>query len=256
MTINIAAIPALTDNYIWVITDTVNQTALVVDPGDAEPVLAYLKQYHLMLRGILITHHHWDHVNGVDGLVRHYSVPVYGSWKNSLTEITHRIGEDAEVAIENFPFYRIFAIPGHTLDHIAYYTQEMVFCGDTLFAGGCGRLFEGSADQLYASLQKIATLPKNIQIYCAHEYTLKNLSFAQMVEPSNSQTLRRVNRVKLLREKGLPSIPSLLIEELQTNPFLRCDSLEIIQNVSRYAGRSLENPVEVFAELRKWKNSF
>jgi hydroxyacylglutathione hydrolase len=254
--IDITAISALTDNYIWVITNSQTQCALVVDPGDAEPVLAYLKQHQLILSGILITHHHWDHVNGVPQLLQSFPVPVYGSKQNSFSEITHRLDEGDLVRVKDFPGYRIFAIPGHTLDHIAYAADGSVFCGDTLFAGGCGRLFEGTAELLYSSLQKIAALPETTRIYCAHEYTLKNLGFAQMVEPSNQNIELRIDKVRLLREKGLPSIPSQLIEELQTNPFLRCDRPEIIQQVSLHVNRSLAQPVDVFAELRKWKNNF
>ena len=150
----------------------------------------------------------------------------------------------------------MIAIPGHTLDHIAYYADNSLFCGDTLFAGGCGRLFEGTAKQLYTSLQKIAALPDTTKLYCAHEYTLNNLRFAQRVEPGNQNILNRIHQVQILREQGLPSVPSLLIEEKQTNPFLRCALPEITQQAEHYINQRLQNPLEVFTALRTWKNNF
>ncbi|MEI6095333.1 MAG: hydroxyacylglutathione hydrolase [Gammaproteobacteria bacterium] len=255
--INMAAIAALTDNYIWAINNPKHQCALMVDPGDAKPVIAYLEQHQLKLKGILITHHHWDHVNGVADLIQYCPVPVYGPKQSQFSELTQRLDEGEHGFIHDyFPNFQVLSIPGHTLDHIAYYADNSLFCGDTLFAGGCGRLFEGTPEQLYTSLQKIAALPDTTKLYCAHEYTLNNLRFAQRVEPSNQNILNRIHQVQILREQGLPSVPSLLIEEKQTNPFLRCALPEIAQQAEHYMNQPLLNPVEVFTALRTWKNNF
>lgn len=255
--ITIHPISALKDNYIWGIVNTKKQCALIVDPGDAKPVIAWLKQHHLELNGILITHHHWDHVNGVTDLLKHSQVPVFGSTRSPFSELTHRVDEGQLVIINDaFPSFNVIAIPGHTLDHIAYYGDRILFCGDTLFAGGCGRLFEGTAEQLYASLQKICRLPDNTKIYCAHEYTVNNLRFAHTVEPRNKNITQRMEHVSALREKDTPSIPSLLLEEKQTNPFLRCEIPDIIEQVEKQMKRPLNCAIKVFSALREWKNVF
>lgn len=254
--IKIYPVSALKDNYIWIIVNTREQSALVVDPGDATP-LAYLKQHQLQLKGILITHHHWDHVNGVAELLQHHPVPVFGYMHSQCPHVTHRVNADDIINIDAcFPKFRVMTLPGHTLDHIAYYANNALFCGDTLFGGGCGRLFEGTAEQLYSSLQKIAGLPEQTAIYCAHEYTYKNLQFAQRVEPGNQQIKQRIEKTKKLRENKIPSLPSLLIEEKQTNPFLRCDIPEVIHQTEHHCQRLLTHPIDVFTELRKWKDNF
>jgi hydroxyacylglutathione hydrolase len=250
-------IPALKDNYIWAITNPQHHRALIVDPGDAEPVLAWLAHHNLKLDGILITHHHWDHVNGVADLVRQYPVPVFGNKISQYPHLTHRIEEGDRVSPgEFFPTYQVMAIPGHTLDHLAYYDHQNLFCGDTLFGSGCGRLFEGTALQMYASLQKIARLPEQTRIYCAHEYTLDNLCFARLVEPDNQNILQRMEQVTALRDKGLSSLPSSLKEEKQTNPFLRCERAMVVHQVEHHCKRPLQTPEDTFMELRKWKDSW
>jgi hydroxyacylglutathione hydrolase len=255
--ITISAIAALTDNYIWAITNTRHQTALMVDPGEAQPVIAYLEHHQLKLKGILITHHHWDHVNGVADLIKYCPVPVYGSIQSQFSALTTRVDEGDKGFIHDyFPNFQVLAIPGHTLDHIAYYADNLLFCGDTLFAGGCGRLFEGTAEQLHTSLQKMAALPDTTKVYCAHEYTLNNLRFAHHVEPSNQTIVDRIQQIQILRDKGHPSVPSLLIEEKQTNPFLRCETPEITQHAEQFMKKRLLNSQEVFAALRLWKNNF
>ena len=254
--IEICPVSALKDNYIWVVVNTRHQCALVVDPGEASPVVAYLKNNHLTLSGVLVTHHHWDHVNGITDLIKQYPAPVYGSVLSQYPHLTHRVAESEGVSVNHFPTYQVMTIPGHTLDHVAYFANDALFCGDTLFAGGCGRLFEGSVEQLYASLQKISAFPAQTKIYCAHEYTLNNLRFAQQVEPNNQHINERIEKIIKLRAKNLPSIPSLLIEEQQTNPFLRCDIAEVILHVERHTKKSLNNPLAVFAELRRWKDGF
>lgn len=251
----IIPIPALEDNYIWIVVNSKRRSALVVDPGAAAPVLAYLQKQHLVLRGILLTHHHGDHTNGVADLVQAYPVPIVGSIHSRYANANHRI-QDGECFRLNsdFPEITAIAIPGHTLDHMAYRMENAVFSGDTLFAGGCGRLFEGSAEQMFESLAKLSAQPDHTQIYCGHEYTVANLRFAKKVEPHNQALLERLEHTEALRRQHQPTLPSRLEEEKRTNPFLRCDVDAVKQTVSAYVGRALHTPVEVFAALRQWKN--
>ena len=229
----------------------------MVDPGEAWPVVAYLIKHRLVLSGILITHHHSDHVGGVTALTAGTRVPVFGPMNCSFENITHRVTAGESLSITpHSAVYHVMNVPGHTLDHVAYYTEGVLFCGDTLFAGGCGRLFEGTAAQMYASLQAIAGLPDDTKLYCAHEYTLNNLRFAEHVEPDNPHIVSRMAAVKALRDKGRPSVPSFLFEEKQTNPFLRCDRSTIIRHVEQRTSCSLKDPIQVFAALREWKNHF
>jgi len=250
MDIHVIAIPVLTDNYVWAMINTLKRCALIVDPGESEPVIEYLEKNELSLSGILITHHHWDHTAGIPHLVSHYNAPVYRYPK------APNLHPNATVSIAFFPTFQLMAIPGHTLDHIAYYAEPRLFCGDTLFSAGCGRVFEGTAEELYTSLQSIAALPNDTWIYCAHEYTLANLRFAQHVEPQNPHIADRIKEVMQYRNANKPSLPSRLSIEKATNPFLRCDIPQIIQQVEQHTKRSLKNPIEVFSELRKWKNNF
>ena len=248
---------ALRDNYIWVVVNTHSHAAVVVDPGEAAVVMAFLESEQLQLHGILITHNHWDHVHGVAELLNHYPVPVIAGIHCTYPQVTRHIGEGEVLELPaGLPTYTVLAIPGHTSDHIAYYDQTYLFCGDTLFAGGCGRLFEGTAPTMYASLQKIAALPADTAICCAHEYTLANLRFAQLVEPSNDYIRQRIASVAQLRQQGLPSLPSQLAEEKHSNPFLRCATPVVWQQVALHCQRSLVDPTEVFTELRKWKDTF
>ena len=232
-----------------------NNLAIVVDPGDASPVLAILTQLNLTLSAILITHHHWDHTNGIADLLRHYSVPVYGPAHDKIAEITHPLQQGDTLHLADTTFH-IIEIPGHTLDHIAYYNQQSLFCGDTLFASGCGRLFEGSAEQMYHSLQTLAALPDEMNIYCTHEYTLANLHFAQTVEPNSAAIAQRIKWVQHLRDKNLPSLPSNMAVEKQANPFLRCQQSTVISAVEQHSKQNLHNSVDVFRYLRRWKDSF
>jgi len=254
---HIHPIPILKDNYVWVLMDDKEHTAIIIDPGDAKPVIAFLKQHHLSLLAILITHHHWDHTNGIADILREYPAPVYGPAHENIVEMTHALHDNETFQIPGFP-HAITAIdiPGHTAGHIAYHVENALFCGDTLFAAGCGRLFEGTPAQMAASLEKIMSLSDDTKIYCAHEYTLNNLRFAEVVEPDNQEITERIQRVTDLRNNHKPSLPSTLREEKATNPFLRCDSAELKANVEKHAGVSLENTVAVFAALRKWKDGF
>ncbi len=236
--LKIIPISALKDNYIWAIINKQTHEAIVVDPGEVLPVNDFLKEYNLKLKAILLTHHHWDHTNGAEELKTEHNVPVFGSKNENTPAATEFLQEPDVVNIEGFPELRVLNIPGHTLGHIAYYADGMLFCGDTLFSAGCGRLFEGTAKQMYQSLNKLAELPGDTKIYCGHEYTLKNLQFAEHVEPDNQAIQVRINTVTELRSKNLPSLPSTMKDELATNPFLRCKT------------------VERFADLRQMKDNF
>ena len=255
--LQIIPIPAFNDNYIWAIIHPVHRQVIIVDPGDAAAVIHYLQKNKLKLQAIFITHHHGDHTHGIPEICQYEPVPVFGPHNKSIQGVTTWVAEPNEVKVNaNFPVYQVLDIPGHTLDHIAYFAQGMLFCGDTLFAAGCGRLFEGSAAQMLGSLQKISALPDRTQIYCAHEYTLNNLRFAVMVESGNPAIHARIKSVQALGDQQLPSLPSSLSEEKATNPFLRCNSPEIIHRVEAYVGQPLEEQVAVFAGLRAWKDLF
>lgn len=256
----ITPIPALQDNYIWAIAHTIARQVILVDPGESLPAVQFLQHHAYHLAGILLTHHHNDHTQGVPELLELFpDIPIYGSIESRLCFINHPIVDPSIIVVHPlFPPYTVLNIPGHTRDHIAYWDTEnaQLFCGDTLFAGGCGRAFEGTLAQLYDSLNQIAALPDHTQIYCAHEYTEKNLAFAHHVEPNNPAIITRQKQIYHLRQKGHPSLPSSLQEEKATNPFLRCHSPDIISSAERYMGKQLTSPLEVFTALRQWKNSF
>lgn len=251
---HIVPVRAFTDNYIWVIHDQYH--AAVVDPGDAKPVLAFLQRKSLKLIAILNTHHHNDHVGGNAALLREFPVPVYGPGSESISTVTHCLKEGDNIYLAEFSLYfSVLDIPGHTAGHIAYYGANLLFCGDTLFACGCGRLFEGTAQQMYTSLQKLASLPDTTAVYCGHEYTLANIHFAKEVEPGNQALIKLKVSAEKQCELNLPTLPSTILVEKACNPFLRCDQPEIIRNASNYLGKSLTDPVSVFATIRDWKNN-
>jgi len=257
--LSVLTVPAFNDNYLWLIHDGVH--AAVVDPGDAEPVLAALRDHHLALTAILLTHHHADHTGGVPALLQHYDVPVFGPQRDGIACITHPLAEGCTVEVPGLPLrLSVLDVPGHTRGHIAYVRRDgepWLFCGDTLFAGGCGRLFEGTPAQMTASLDKLAALPADTKVYCAHEYTLSNLRFAQAVEPGNIALQARIEADSHKRGRGEPTVPSTIAMERNTNPFLRYAEPQIAaQLVAAGKLHGGESPVAVFAALRQWKNTF
>ena len=256
---DIQALRAFEDNYIWLLRE--GRHVVAVDPGDAAPVLRYLAEENASLAAILLTHHHGDHTGGVADLLARNPVPVYGPAGEPIAGITVPLREGDAVALPGFQDrFQVIDVPGHTRGHIAYYGGSeghgVLFCGDTLFACGCGRLFEGTARQMWASLGKLAALPPDTLVFCAHEYTQSNIRFALAVEPGNAALQARAERVAQLRRDQQPTVPFPLAEELETNPFLRSAHPEVIRSAERHCGTSLSGASEVFAVLREWKNTF
>jgi hydroxyacylglutathione hydrolase len=253
--INITAIPAFSDNYIWLISTGGDECA-VIDPGDAAPVLQTLRREALRLSTILLTHHHADHIGGVAELVAGSGAAVYGPHDPRIPGQTRsfREGERVELADLGLGF-EVLEVPGHTATHIAFYGHGCVFCGDTLFSVGCGRLFEGSPQQMQASLDKLAALPPETRVFCAHEYTLSNCDFALQVEPGNRALSRRASAVEAARAAGRSTVPSLLGEELEVNPFLRSRAAAVVR-AARKRNPKAEPGASTLAEIRAWKDSF
>ena len=251
---DVIRIPAFKDNYIWLLRQ--GASAAVVDPGDARPVLEVLDREGLSLTTILVTHHHADHQGGVGSLLARYPAEVFGPAAESIAGVTRPLagGETIQCAFSDVRL-QVIAVPGHTLGHIAYYGAGCLFCGDTLFAGGCGRLFEGSAAQMADSLARLAALPNDTAVYCAHEYTEANLRFAMAVEPGNRRLQSRVNEVAVARAKGWATVPSTIAIEKASNPFLRCSEPEVAASARRRVVDA-DDEVAVFAALRDWKNGF
>jgi hydroxyacylglutathione hydrolase len=252
-------IPAFNDNYIWAICH--GSACTVVDPGDAAPVIEFLQEQGLQLHSILITHHHADHVGGLKTLLSHYTVPVYGPKGGHIDGISTAVGEADKLEVVGHFRLQVIAVPGHTLDHIAYFGNQpdddspVLFCGDTLFAGGCGRIFEGTPEMMYQSLQRLSTLPGNTRVYCAHEYTLKNLEFASLAEPQNTVLHQRIEAETAKRSKHLPTLPSTIELELRTNPFLRCHNDSLKQRVIEHSSAEINDVCSTFAALRHWKDN-
>ncbi len=258
MMIQIDALPAFNDNYLWLLQDAGTRRCAVVDPGDAAPVRAWLEAHpDWQLSDILVTHHHFDHVGGVAELKEATGARVYGPASEQIPARDVALAGGETIEVLGLP-WQIIAVPGHTLGHIAYHQaeQHLLMCGDTLFAAGCGRLFEGTPAQMHASLQRLAALPDATQVYCTHEYTLSNLRFAQAVEPGNTELQARVEQVSQWRAQGRISLPSSIALERATNPFLRVEEAEVIDSLARADGQRSTDPQAVFAGLRAWKDRF
>jgi hydroxyacylglutathione hydrolase len=250
-------VPAFEDNYIWLIPGNDPRRVAIVDPGDAEPVLARLERDGLIPAAIVITHHHGDHAGGIADLAARYPIPVYGPARENIPGVTHALGDGDRVRLESLGReFEVLAVPGHTTGHIAYYGHGWLFCGDTLFSAGCGRLFEGTAEQMHASLARLKRLPDATEVYCAHEYTAANLRFALTVEPGNGDAQRHRDTVRQWREADRPSLPSTIGLEKRINPFLRAHEPAVRAAAERQSGQRLDNEVEVFAAVRRWKDTF
>jgi hydroxyacylglutathione hydrolase len=253
----LVALPAFSDNYIWMLHD--GQQAVVVDPGDAAPVHAALDAQGLALAGILVTHHHADHVDGVDALRPRLQGPVFGPAREDIPTPFEPLADGQCIAVLGLDF-QVLDVPGHTAGHIAYAqlgadAAPLLFCGDTLFSGGCGRLFEGTPAQMHASLQRLAALPGDSRVCCTHEYTLSNLRFAMAVEPGNQDLAAYQRACEARRLAGESTLPSSLTRELQINPFLRCH-VPAVMAAAREHGAAGDDGVAVFAALREWKNHY
>jgi len=257
MTITLKPLPSLSDNYIWVIINTSNSTAVIIDPGAATVCVNFLEQQSIRPVAILVTHRHWDHVDGIERLVQKYDIPVFGPAAEYIPCLTMPLNSSDSFSIPELKLdFQVMDLSGHTTGHIGYLTDNMLFCGDTLFSAGCGRLYDGTAEQLHATIQRIAKLPPETAIYSGHEYTLDNLRFAQAVEPDNPAVQSRVEEVKALRAKNLPSLPSSLENELRYNPFLRTDKENIMKTVAQHSGQKIDNSEDCFKYLRLLKDSF
>ena len=253
--LNIFPIPALRDNYIWALHD--GRRAALVDPGEAAPARAWLEAGDIALTAILCTHHHWDHTGGIEELAQLYNAPVYGPQRENIAGLTHDARESAWIELDRLGRLRVLEIPGHTSGHVAYLGADFVFCGDTLFACGCGRVFDGTLEQLRASLQRLAQLPDATRVFCTHEYTELNIRFALMCEPGNVALQQRQEAARALRAAGLPTLPSTIALEKATNPFLRCGQPEIVRNVEKHLGHPLppNDEMAVFTALRAWRST-
>jgi hydroxyacylglutathione hydrolase len=256
--LKITPLHAFDDNYIWCIETQESDHFVVVDPGDASVVKSYALKIQKKLSAILVTHHHGDHTGGVAELTAHYSdIPVYGPENSPYQGITHTLKEDSNVNILGVNF-NVMEIPGHTLDHIAYFNhqQEILFCGDTLFLAGCGRVFEGTPKQMHHSLSKIMELPPTTRAYPTHEYSLANLEFAMAVDENNAALKLVQKKCKDKRSASQATLPTTLAQEAAINPFLRVDDKAVIASANKYKANELYHPSEVFAALRQWKNDF
>ena len=257
---NLEPLPAFNDNYIWMLHDVAQ--ALVVDPGDAEPVLRTLQARGLQLAAILVTHYHGDHTGGVATLKARTAATVYGTGGEGIADLDHALhgGETLELLGLSV---QVLAVPGHTRAHVAFWLPmaevageaPLLFCGDTLFSGGCGRLFEGTPQQMHQSLLALAALPGNTRVCCAHEYTLSNLRFAQAVEPDNAALAAYRQHCEALRKAGQPTLPSTLAQEITFNPYLRCQHPAVRAAAQGYDAQA-HSDAQVFAALRRWKNEF
>lgn len=256
--LDVLHVPAFADNYIWLIRAPDSNDIAIVDPGDADPVIARLAEEDLVPVAILCTHHHGDHVGGVRELCARFgNLPVYGPARERIGGVTDSLREGDRVVLTELDLaFDVLDIPGHTAGHIAYVGHGALFCGDTLFSAGCGRLFEGTAKQMYDSLAKLAALPDDTHVYCAHEYTAANLRFAATVEPANLDVRAHTASVAHRRAAGEPTVPSSLTLERRINPFLRSHVEAVRRAAEKHAAQALRSDIEVFTTLRRWKDGF
>ncbi|HSH72984.1 MAG TPA: hydroxyacylglutathione hydrolase [Methylophilaceae bacterium] len=249
--LEIIPIPAFQDNYIWLLRR--GSHAVVVDPGDAAPVISTLKQLSLTLDAILITHHHSDHIDGVNELLQHAPALVYAPKKEHYDFKHQAVEENDVINLDTLDLQlKVMEVPGHTLGHVAYYGANYLFCGDTMFGAGCGRLFEGTPEQMYGSLQRLAKLPPETAVYCTHEYTEHNLQFAWKLEANNQALAQRIQQAAATRQADKPTLPSSIALELATNPFLRCQ----MRDIQISSGTENSDPIEVFTAIREMRNHF
>ena len=254
--LSVLTIPAFKDNYIWLIKDSQSQRCIIVDPGDATPVLAILEAQELTIEAIILTHHHYDHIDGVAALLANNpDIKVY--CKNPLFEKAHLVDEGDQLNFfDNKLTLNVWQVAGHTLDHVVYFNEHMLFCGDTLFSAGCGRLFEGSAQQMFSALTRIASLDEQTKVYCAHEYTQNNLIFALHVDPQNPALLTYIKHVSKLRQQGLPSLPTSIACEKLINPFLRTFDESIVNQLQNILAQPVLPGEQCFEILRAYKDRF
>jgi hydroxyacylglutathione hydrolase len=252
------AIPALSDNYIWLVVNPNNRYAVIIDPGEAAPVLNVLKKESIQPCAILITHHHRDHVLGIAEIQQVYPIPVYTAHNSPLTtSYQYRVRQGEHLRFPEYSdTFHVLETPGHTHDHLAFYTDECLFPGDTLFLGGCGRIFEGTPQQMLHSLDQLANLNENLMIYCAHEYTLANLIFAQSIEPNNSLLNQRITAIKKKRSANQITVPESLRIEKQTNPFLRVHDIAFRQQCAIQWQREFADSIDLFTTIRSAKDNF
>lgn len=251
----LTALPAFEDNYIWAMVAD-SGDAFFVDPGQAAPVMDFVERHQLRPRALLLTHHHADHIGGVPALrARWPALEVIAPGDERIGEASQRVADGDRVQLAGDDF-RVIAVPGHTLSHVAYVGDGKLFSGDTLFSLGCGRMFEGTAPQMLASLRQLAALPEDLQVCCGHEYTSSNAAFARHVDPANAVLQRRQQEVLAMRHADRPTLPVSLSTELACNPFLRTADTAIRAAAEAHAGQSLVDETEVFAELRRWKDVF
>tara|TARA_B100000424_G_scaffold257738_1_gene238987 strand:- start:158 stop:922 length:765 start_codon:yes stop_codon:yes gene_type:complete len=253
--LSVKPIKAYQDNYIWLVST--NEGSIVVDPGESKKILNLIDNNEIDLKGVLITHHHFDHTNGLSDLLNKKGLEVYGP-KNNVHGINNIVKNNDKFTVIGIDF-EVIEIPGHTLDHIAFYSfndgQPILFCGDTLFSGGCGRVFEGTFNQMFIALKKISKYPSETKIFCGHEYTLSNLKFALAVDENNEDLIKEYDNIKNMVDSGNPSLPTILGKELKINPFLRCDNHHIKNKIVSKFNTS-DDELEVFCALRQWKDNF
>ena len=253
---------AFEDNYIWLVAANrpdkgTERPAVIIDPGDEDPVFDLIKKEKLTPIAVMCTHHHWDHVGGAADIADRFDIPVYGPADENISAISNPVTDGDSVSFPELQLeFQVLGVPGHTRGHVAYYAPGMLFCGDTLFSAGCGRLFEGTAEQMLDSLTRLAALPDDTHVYCAHEYTAGNLRFALAVEPDNPDVKKRKEEVGRLLKQNLPSLPSRIDTEKLTNPFLRADQAEVRHAAEAHTKLSLNDELAVFTELRRWKDHF